>query len=108
MRVDLGTLGPLWGRFGVALAEVSKYIYSVCRKYTFPLWILIILCHYKVEQVDGCGAIQGALGGRFGVTLRIFESIWVCRLPPGCVGNLLTRFQKSFIFPIDFNVLMEL
>ena len=35
MRVDLGTLGPFWGCFGVALAEVSKYTYSFCRKYRF-------------------------------------------------------------------------
>ena len=68
----------------------------------------MILHHDKVEQVGGFGAIQGAFGGRFGVTLRIYESIWVCRLPQGYFGNLLTRFRKSFIFPMDFNVFMQL
>ena len=76
--------GPLWGHFGVILAS---------------LWISL-----------------GTLEGHFGVTLGVFgiilgdfgvslNSLWVHE---GYFANILARFQKTLIFPIDFNDFMEL
>ena len=63
-----GGFGSPWGHFGVTLAEVSNRLYSPKKKLTFAQWILMILSHWKVEQVGIFRVILGLLCGHFCIT----------------------------------------
>ena len=81
-----------------------------------PRWLQIGILKHFGSTLGSLWVTLGTLGGHFGVTLGVFRIIlddFGVNLKPFWVheahmGSILACFQKTLIFPIDFNDFINL
>ena len=124
-----GDFGILWVHFGFTVAKICRSWYQVVPKSTLswpklapsspklsPRWLQMCTLGHFGSILASLWVTLGTLGGHFGVTLGVFriilddfgvnlKSFWVHE---GYMGSILACFQKTFIFPFDFNDFINL
>ena len=118
-RVTLGHFGANsgahWSHFGHLRTTLGNHEVTLVH-FGITLGVLLTYEGDFGMTLGHFGMTLGSLGGHFGVTLRSLwchfahlgitsKSLWVYE---GYFGVALVHFQKTFIFPIDFNDFIQL